>query len=286
MGGVRRRLPGRMVHAIDRGVSAGGNHSGGRQVGGRRHRLAALSRTHGSPKRKFGRNRVAPGAASMIGALCERFVVLCGRAILRLSADCRVEGLEHVPRSGPIILAARHVHHALDGCVILAVVPRRVHAIVAVDWARPGPLRRLVDRACRLLAWPTVLRPDHPGATDRDEAARILRRATRDAVALLRDGRLLLLFPEAYPNIDPHWTPKSDLDAWLPFEDGFARLAHLAERDGETRVPVVPVGFHYRCGRRWQIVVRFGAPRRLPPDADLTRFVAEIEADVRTLSGL
>ena len=31
----------------------------------------------------------------------------------------------------------------------------------------------------------------------------------------------VLMFPEGYPNIDPHPTPKPDLDALLPFQPGF-----------------------------------------------------------------
>ncbi|HEU0114348.1 MAG TPA: 1-acyl-sn-glycerol-3-phosphate acyltransferase [Thermomicrobiales bacterium] len=195
-----------------------------------------------------------------------------------------MDGLEHIPLTGPVVLASRHVHHALDGALLLAVAPRRLHAMVAVDWARPGLPRRIIDRACRLLGWPTVLRPSHPGATDPDEAARMLRRATREAIALLRDGQTLLVFPEGYPNVDPHWTPKPDLDAWLPFDPGFAHLVRLAQRNGAPPTPVVPVGFHYWPGRRWRIVARFGAPRFLPPDADLAVFVAEIEACTRALS--
>lgn len=223
-------------------------------------------------------------AASIVGDACARIVVWFCRALLRLRAEIRVEGVEQIPVSGPVVLASRHVHHALDGAALLVVTPRRLHAMVAIDWARPGPPRWIVDRACRLLAWPTVLRPDHPGSARPDEAARMLRRATREAVALLRDGQALLVFPEGYPNIDPHWTPKPDFDAWLPFDAGFAQLARLAERTGASPSPIVPVGFHYRPGRRWRVVVRFGTPRLLPPDADLAAFVADVEACARALS--
>ncbi|HET7092812.1 MAG TPA: 1-acyl-sn-glycerol-3-phosphate acyltransferase, partial [Thermomicrobiales bacterium] len=144
-----------------------------------------------------------------MGALGNWIVVSVCRWLLRLRADCRVEGIEHIPPSGPVVLASRHVHHALDGAVLLAATPRRLHAIVAIDWARRGPLRWVMGRACGVLDWPTVLRPGHPGAVDREDAARMLRRAIREAVALLSDGQALLVFPEGYPTIDPHWTPKA-----------------------------------------------------------------------------
>jgi 1-acyl-sn-glycerol-3-phosphate acyltransferase len=253
-----------------------------------RFRRATELMRHGDSRRMAGHWRQSLASfiaiGRPIGTLCNWIVVWFCRALLRLRADCRVEGIEHVPASGPVVLASRHVHHALDGAMLLAVTPRRLHPMVAIDWAHSGPPRWIIDRACRLLAWPTVLRPGHPGATDADEAARMLRRATREAIALLRDGRALLVFPEGYPNIDPHWTPKPNLEAWLPFDAGFAHLARLAQRNGAPATPVVPVGFHYRRGRRWRIVARFGAPRVLSPDADLALFVADIEASVRALS--
>ena len=66
--------------------------------------------------------------------------------------------------------------------------------------------------------------------------------ATRECVGLLRGGQVLLVFPEGYPNIDPSFTPKLDDGAFLPFEPGFLRFVALAEQDGITRVPIVPVG--------------------------------------------
>jgi 1-acyl-sn-glycerol-3-phosphate acyltransferase len=50
------------------------------------------------------------------------------RAFCRLAmrrADVRVEGLGHLPATGPAVIAARHFHHFYDGCALLAVVPRR-----------------------------------------------------------------------------------------------------------------------------------------------------------------
>ena len=73
-------------------------------------------------------------------------------------------------------------------------------------------------------------------------ARRQLLRATRECVDLLRAGQLVLVFPEGYPNIDPSFTPKSADETMLPFRPGFLRFAALAELDGMTRVPIVPVG--------------------------------------------
>ena len=45
-----------------------------------------------------------------------------------------VEGLEHIPRSGPVLLVARHFHWYYDGHVLVRTIPRRLHIIVALDW--------------------------------------------------------------------------------------------------------------------------------------------------------
>ena len=59
------------------------------------------------------------------------------RGACRLAArriDLRVEGLEHLPATGPAIIAARHFHHFYDGCALVAVVPRPMKILVTLDW--------------------------------------------------------------------------------------------------------------------------------------------------------
>jgi Acyltransferase len=55
------------------------------------------------------------------------------------------------------------------------------------------------------------------------------RRALCDSVELLAEGRLLVAFPEGYPNIDPHYTPKKQPEEFLPFKPGFAAIVAAAE---------------------------------------------------------
>ncbi len=141
--------------------------------------------------------------------------------------------------------------------------------------------------------WPIVVRSDSQvlrGGTTRDLAAAAARRqllaATRESVGLLRGGQLLLTFPEGYPNIDPSFTPKADVGAFLPFESGFLRIVALAEQDGSTRVPIVPVGLEYQRSERWSVTMRFGQPVTRSLDVDARAQVAAIEEQVRRLSGL
>lgn len=214
------------------------------------------------------------------------------RVIGKRSLQIRVEGLEHVPRSGPVIIVARHYHHLYDGAALLATLPRPVHILVALDWVQQRWLRRVMERACALAQWPVVLRGERlnqqhgagHSAYAASEARRYLRHAVGDAIGLLRQGKALLIFPEAYPTIDPTYTPKSQADAFLPFRPGFVKLAELAERDGHTQVALVPTGLTYTHHDCWQVTLRF-APPVFPRDyVDHQRLAQQIEACVHTLS--
>ena len=193
----------------------------------------------------------------------------------------RVEGIENVPRTGPVMLVARHFHHLLDGSALIRTLARPVHIVVGLDWTDDERERRWMERACRAAGYPIVLRSPTLGRRAgfaREELLRYTRAAMRDVVALLRAGRVVLVFPEGYPNVDPAFTQKADDAAFLPFADGYRRMVAAAERDGRTRVAIVPIGFHYVRGAKWSIVARIGEPRF---DGDRTT----LERAVRDLSG-
>jgi len=195
-------------------------------------------------------------------------------------ASLRVEGLANIPPTGAVMLVARHFHHLLDGSVVVRSVPRPVHIVVGLDWTNTGSERRWMERACRAAGYPIVLRPPtlgQRGGFGREELLRYTRAAMRDAVALLRAQRVVLVFPEGYPNVDPAFTQKTSDDAFLPFADGYRRMVDAAERDGLTRVTVVPIGFHYERGPKWTIVARIGQP-------EVDRAPANLERVVRALS--
>lgn len=196
------------------------------------------------------------------------------------TSSVRVEGLENVPARGPVLLVARHFHHLLDGSVLVRRVPRPIHIVVGLDWTADAAQRRWMERACRAAEYPIVLRPATLGerpAYARSELVRYTRSALRQTAELLRAGRVVLVFPEGYPNIDPAFARKNGDDAFLPFADGYRRMIAQAERAGSERVALVPVGFHYTRGPRWSILARIG-PRceGAPPE--------RVEAIVRELS--
>ena len=188
-----------------------------------------------------------------------------------------------MPANGPVLIAARHFHHLYDGCVLVAILPRPAHILVALDWVSNRPGRVAMESVCRAARWPIVKRPDGPDGIGAREAALAFRRAARESLELWRDNRILLMFPEGYPNVDPGYTPKRDDTAFLPFQSGYLRLVTLADRQG-IRVPIIPAGFSYQRGRRWRVQLRFGAPVFIdayPQETDVAR---EIEMQVRLLS--
>ncbi len=104
---------------------------------------------------------------------------------LRTMTDrVRIEGLENVPRSGPVLIAARHYHHLLDGAVLVHHLPRPAHIVVALDWTADAKQRRWMERACAWARWPVILRPATTGARGgyaASEVGRYLRSGLRDA---------------------------------------------------------------------------------------------------------
>lgn len=215
------------------------------------------------------------------------------RMVKKQLSRSEVIGLENIPQHGPVLLVARHFHHLYDGCLMLQSIPRRLHILVALDWIERPLLRRFMEGFCSAVAWPIILREERLQAAERGEATSAyrlsegrgyLRRASALVVRLLRQREVLALFPEAYPVIDPHVTVRPQGEAFLPFLSGFARLLELAEKDGKTRVAVIPTGLEYTQEGRWRATMRFGPPLWRADFADTTQFVRAVEQRVHELS--
>ncbi|QBD77362.1 carotenoid biosynthesis protein [Ktedonosporobacter rubrisoli] len=231
------------------------------------------------------------------GAAFTRFmshltVRVASRALVRRKILLTIEGVEWIPQSGPVLIAARHFHHLYDGCILLSGVPRRLHILVAPDWIKQRWLRSVMERACEALAWPILLRaeqlaaytPAGQGAYSSCEVQHYLRCAVATSIQLLRSGEALVIFPEAYPTIDPIFTPKQSEDAFLPFRAGFARLTELAERDESCRVAIIPAGLHYKHAKRWQVTLRLGQPLFRQDFGSTNKFIEAVEERVHALS--
>jgi 1-acyl-sn-glycerol-3-phosphate acyltransferase len=96
-------------------------------------------------------------------------------SVLKPFAQITVEGLEHVPRAGPAILAANHCDN-LDAYLLMHLVPRLVHFAARPDAFGTGALCALWRR---LGAFPA----DAWGM--------------RYGLTLLNDGGVVAIFPQA-----------------------------------------------------------------------------------------
>ncbi len=201
-------------------------------------------------------------------ALAEPAASRLWRALARFLAGLfyrRVEvaGLERVPPTGPLIVAANHQQGLMDGILLTAALPRRLRPIAKAPLFRYpviGQLARLSG------AIPVHRRQDLGGGSVDNEAM------FSAAWQALGRGEALLIFPEGMSQGEP---------ALMPLRTGTARLLLGADREGggrpaATRLPpttLLPVGlmFHepgtFRVGSALLLVgqaVSTGDLRALP----------------------
>jgi 1-acyl-sn-glycerol-3-phosphate acyltransferase len=185
-----------------------------------------------------------------------------------LSGRPRFQGLEHIPRSGAVILAANHISHIDPIYSALAVhLAGRVPRFLAKDslWRVPGLgfLLRHTDQI-----------PVFRGTSDAQASL-------RDGTAALEHDKSLIVYPEGTISRDPeHWPMQP--------RTGIARLALGSDA---AVVPMVHWGTQqvldgyrkrYRPLPRTTVTVRCGEPvdlsayRDHPVDAALLREVTDL----------
>jgi len=201
-------------------------------------------------------------------------------------------GLEHIPAEGPALIVARHYHHLFDGLVFFAAIERRFHIVATSDWARNKRTKLLIETLNNLARWPVVLREDavvrdshHPNPLFTSADIRHYQlRALRQSAELLGEHRVVVIFPEGYPNVDPTFTPKTGPDEFLPFKPGFVSIVAAAERRLNTKVPIIPAGIHYNNGNPWIGHLRLGEPVYRDKFSSKELLINFIEMEVKRLS--
>ncbi|MEM6456313.1 MAG: lysophospholipid acyltransferase family protein [Acidobacteriota bacterium] len=171
---------------------------------------------------------------------------LCALVVRVFYRRFEVDGREHLPAEGPVLLCANHVNALVDAVVVQAACDRPVHPL-----ARSGLFRSPVLRPFLALQGAVPVARRHPG---RDAASvRTANAAAFEKVhARLAAGGVLLIFPEGQSHSDPHLRP---------IKTGAARLVLGAHQRG-IDPPIVPVGLTFpRKGTfRGSVLVRFGPP--------------------------
>jgi glycerol-3-phosphate O-acyltransferase / dihydroxyacetone phosphate acyltransferase len=199
-----------------------------------------------------------PGAFRLFRGIARFLVALFYRRV-------EVIGLERVPVSGPLLVAANHQQGLMDGLLLAATFPRPLRPIAK------APLFRypLIGQMARLAgAIPVHRRQDEGGggAVDNEAMFGTARRA-------LESGESLLIFPEGVSQPEP---------AIMPLRTGAARLL-LAEGRGK-RATLLPIGLMFHEPATFRVgtaVVLIGEP---VPTADLVETTNDAEEAVRQLT--
>ena len=165
---------------------------------------------------------------------------------LRTLWRVRVEGLEHIPETGPVLLCANHIS-AIDPPAVGAVLRRHTHFMAKQElfsylgWLLPAIGAFPVNREVR-------------------DAS-----AVRQALRLLRAGRVVGLFPEGHRQHDGR--------LGQPRPGSGSLIAHA----GGAVVPVAVRGSWRLWGR---VEMRFGEPidlsASLDPAGDVMRAIARL----------
>ena len=109
------------------------------------------------------------------------------RALARLYFGLRLEGTEHIPQDGPLVIAPNH-QTFVDPVLVTIPIRRRIYYMA---WDRLFEIPGLNWAIRRLRAFPVQLESRDP-------------RATREAVRLLQAGQALMIFPEGARSLDGH----------------------------------------------------------------------------------
>jgi 1-acyl-sn-glycerol-3-phosphate acyltransferase len=202
-----------------------------------------------------------------VRALAERIT----RAIARLVSFgwfrvVEADGLERIPRSGAVILAANHHGGFVDPALLMAVSPRPVRFLAMARLWRIVPLRPLLALAGAI-----------PVQRARDGATESNVQAFAACFEVLRDGGVIGIFPEG---------EASDAVHVLPARTGTARIALGARAAGVRGSRIVPVGLIYedKQDARSRAYVRVGEPIDVdavgPGDAADRSLVASLTGEI------
>ncbi|CPR03785.1 1-acylglycerol-3-phosphate O-acyltransferase [Mycobacterium bohemicum DSM 44277] len=163
---------------------------------------------------------------------------------LALLARPKVEGLEHVPSSGPAILASNHLA-VMDSFYLPLVVRRRITFLAKAEYFTGTGIKG------RFLAWFYTAVGQVPiDRTNADAAQAALETAER----LLGQGKLLGMYPEGTRSPDGR------------LYKGKTGLARLALHSGVPVIPVAMIGTNVvnppgsKMLRFGRVTVRFGTP--------------------------
>ena len=187
-----------------------------------------------------------------------RLIQAVFRVVFHTICKVRVEGLEKLPRKGPLIMYSNHLH-LFDAPIIFSILPVRGTVMAAEKWETNfflGPLLRAINAVFI-----------NRGAADR--------KAIRTVQTLLERGAIVAIAPEG---------TRSRTGG---LQEGKGGAALLASKTGAILAPLVVYGHEtwfedLRHFRRASVVVRFGDAFRVPPleGGNKSQQVADLTQDM------
>jgi 1-acyl-sn-glycerol-3-phosphate acyltransferase len=189
------------------------------------------------------------------------FSRFCSAVLLNTVTTLRVEGYEHIPSEGPVIVAPNHITY-FDPPLVGAVFPRQVFFMAKKELFEG--VVGLAVKGCRAF-------PVNRGTADR--------KAIHTALDYLKQGRVVCIFPQG---------TRDRSGGISAVEMGLALIAE------KSQSPILPMGLYYTDPKTFSpgfgsaVSVRIGAPFRFERSGENRKESMEIFNDkvVKVLSSL
>jgi 1-acyl-sn-glycerol-3-phosphate acyltransferase len=152
-----------------------------------------------------------------------------------------VDGLTHVPRKGPALLACNHPNSFLDAIVVALILKRRIHFLVRSDVFRKPAARFILSRLNMIPIYRL-----QEGTENLDKNQETFARC----YDLLRKGELILIFSEGNCVVEKRLRA---------LKKGTARI-YFGATDWVQNLSVIPVGLNYTAPYQFrsELMVSFG----------------------------
>lgn len=157
-----------------------------------------------------------------------------------------IQGIENIPKNGPVLLAPNHQNAFIDALLPATLFPRTIHFLVRADVFKSNLARKFFGSIQMM-----------PVYRQRDGVQNLAKNEEtfRQCHEILRRGEVLLLFPEA---------THEGVRKLRPLSKGFTRILFGALEEGheDLDIKVVPLGLNYSnySDSQSRVLMSYGKP--------------------------